>query len=55
MPKVGGGPDPHLKSPWPKIIFIILIVALLVIFVAPKVIDIYNDNLHDTNDRANNS
>ncbi len=50
-----GGRDPHLKSPWPKIILIIIILALLAIFVAPRVIDIYNDNLDDTNERASNS
>ncbi len=55
MPKIGAGPDPHLKSPWPKAILIVIIVALLVIFVAPKIIEIYNDNLRSTNSRANKS
>ena len=31
------------------------IVALLLIFVAPKIVDIYNDNLDETNERAANS
>lgn len=52
MPKVGGKVDPHMKSPWPKVILIILIVALLLIYVAPKVVDIYNDNLNDMDQRA---
>ena len=52
MPKVGKQ-DPHLKSPWPKIILIIAIIGALLYFVAPKLIDIYNDNVRQTNDRAN--
>lgn len=55
MPKVGGQKDPHMKSPWPKLLLIIAIVALLLIFVAPKIVDIYNDNLDETNERAANS
>lgn len=51
MPKVGKK-DPHMKSPWPKILLILLIVGILVVFVAPKLIEIYNDNLNDTNERA---
>lgn len=51
---LGKGNDPHMKSPFPKIILIILIIALLVIFVAPKVIDIYNDNLDEMNERESN-
>lgn len=54
MPKVGKK-DPHMKSPLPRLLLIIAIVALLVIFVAPKIIDIYNDNLEETNERATNS
>ena len=52
MPKVGKV-DPHLKSPWPKIILILAIVGALLYFVAFKIIDIYNDNVRQTNDRAN--
>lgn len=54
MPKVGRQ-DPHMKSPWPKVILIVIIVAILVIFVAPRVVEIYNDNLDDTNERADAS
>lgn len=54
MPKVGNV-DPHLKSPWPKRLLIIAIVGALLYFVAPKLIDIYNDNLRQTNDRADKS
>lgn len=53
MPKIGGQVDPHLKSPVLKYILLIVIIALLLIFVVPKVVDIYNDNLEDTNERAN--
>lgn len=56
MPKVGGNQkDPHLKSPFLKYILIILVVAFLVFVVAPKVVEIYNTNLNDTNERAENS
>ena len=51
MPKVGKR-DPHMKSPWPKVILIIAIVGALLYFVAPKLIDIYNDNLRQTSNRA---
>lgn len=54
MPKVGKQ-DPHMKSPIGKYILIIIIVALLVFLVAPKLVDIYNDNLNDTNDRMDRS
>lgn len=54
MPKVGKK-DPHLKSPIGKYLLIILIVGLIVYFVAPKIVEIYNDNLHDTEKRADNS
>jgi hypothetical protein len=54
MPKIGKK-DPHMKSPWGRYILIIAIIALLVIYVAPKIVEIYNDNLHDTEERANNS
>lgn len=52
MLKIGGQVDPHMKSPVLKYILIIIIVALLLIFVVPKVVDIYNDNLEETNERA---
>jgi hypothetical protein len=56
MPKVGNqGADPHLKSPFFKYVIIIAIIAALVYFVAPKVIEIYNNNVDDTESRANNS
>lgn len=54
MPKVGKQ-DPHMKSPIFKYLLIVLIIGVLVVFVAPKLIEIYNDNLNDTNERANNS
>ncbi len=47
--------DPHMKSPWPKRILIILIVGLILYFVAPKIVEIYNDNLHDNEQRADNN
>lgn len=53
MGKLVQSNDPHMKSPVLKYILIIIIVALLLIFVAPKVVDIYNDNLDETNERAN--
>lgn len=52
MPKIGGQKDPHMKSPVFKYIIIIALIALILIFVVPKVIDIYNDNLNDVNERA---
>ncbi len=52
---MGTSKDPHMKSPMPKFILIAVIVALLVIFVAPKVYEIYQDNLGDTENRAENS
>lgn len=56
MPKVGRqGPDPHMKSPFLKYVLIVVIIALLVIFVAPKIIEIYNDNVDEISERANNS
>lgn len=45
----------NMKSPWPKIFLIIVIVALLVIFVAPEVVDIFKDNIDETGERASNS
>lgn len=45
--------DPHMKSPLPKYLLIIVVVALLVFLVAPKLYEIYNDNLDETNERAN--
>ena len=47
--------DPHMKSPWPKIILIAIIIFILVFYVAPKAIDIYNDNLDGTAERASKS
>lgn len=51
---MGSKKDPHMKNPMPKYILIALIIVLLVIFVAPKVFDIADDNLDDVEDRANN-
>ena len=50
---MGTRKDPHMKSPTPKYILIIIIVALIAIFVAPKVMEIANDNLDDVEERAN--
>lgn len=50
---MGSRKDPHMKSPMPKYILIAIIVALLAIFVAPKVMEIANDNLDDVENRAN--
>lgn len=50
-----GKKDPHMKSPIWTYLLIILIVGVIVYFVAPKVVEIYNDNLHDTEERAKNS
>lgn len=52
---MGSRKDPHMKNPTPKYILIAIIVILLAIFVAPKVYEIYNNNLHDTENRAENS
>ena len=49
---MGGKRDPHMKNPMPKYILIVIIVALIAIFVAPKVAEIANDNLDDVEDRA---
>lgn len=54
MPKVGKQ-DPHMKSPIFKYIIIAIIVGVLALVVAPKVVEIYNDNLTDTESRASNS
>jgi len=43
----------NMKNPLPKIILIIAIIALLLIFVAPKVFDIFKDNINDVGRRAN--
>ncbi len=52
---MGTSKDPHMKNPMPKFILIVIIVALLVIFVAPRIYEIYNNNLDDTEERAENS
>lgn len=44
-----------MKSPWPKFFLIVAIIVLLLIFVAPKVYEIFKDNIDDTSLRANNS
>ena len=52
---MGSRKDPHMKNPMPKYILIAVIVILLAIFVAPRVYEIYQDNLGDTENRAENS
>ena len=47
--------DPHMHSPWPKRLLILLVIGAALYFVVPKLIDIYNDNLHNTDNRAGNS
>lgn len=42
----------NMKNPLPKVILIIVIIALLAIFVAPKVYEIVKDNINDTSSRA---
>ena len=49
---MGSAKDPHMKNPMPGYILIAVIIALLVIFVAPKVFEIADDNLDDVEDRA---
>ena len=51
---IGTSKDPHMKNPTPKYILIAIIVILLAIFVGPKIYEIYQDNLNDTTDRAEN-
>ena len=43
----------QMKNPLPKIILIVAIIALLAIFVAPKVYDIFKDNINDVGNRSN--
>ena len=45
----------NMKNPLPKVILIIIIVAILAIFVAPKVIEIFDNNIKETGNRAKNS
>ncbi len=52
---MGSSKDPHMKNPTPKYILIAVIVLLLVIFVAPQIYKIYQNNLDDTENRAENS
>ncbi len=42
----------NMKNPLPKIIFIAAIIAVLAIFVAPKVYDIFKDNINDVSRRS---
>lgn len=49
---MGSRRDPHMKNPTPKYIVIAIIVIILIIIIAPKVYEIYNDNLNDTSNRA---
>lgn len=50
---MGSRKDPHMKNPTPKYIAIAVIVVILVIVLAPKIYEIYQDNLKDTENRAN--
>ena len=52
---IGTSKDPHMKSPMPKYILIVIIIALIVIVVAPKVVEIANDNIDDVENRAEES
>ena len=49
---MGSRKDPHMKSPTPKYILIIVIIAIISFFIAPKVFEIANDNLEDVEERA---
>ncbi len=49
---IGTAKDPHMKNPMPKYILIVILIALIAIFVVPKVIEIANDNLDDVENRA---
>ncbi len=51
---MGSVKDPHMKNPMPKFILIVVIIVLLVIFVAPKIFEIADNNLDDVEDRATN-
>ena len=42
----------NMKNPLPKIILIAAIIAVLAIFVAPKVYDIFKDNINDVSRRS---
>lgn len=42
----------NMKNPLPKVILVIIIIALLAIFVAPKVYEIVKDNINNTSNRA---
>lgn len=42
----------NMKNPLPKIILIAIIIAVLAIFVAPKVYDIFKDNINDVSRRS---
>ena len=42
----------NMKNPLPKIILIAVIIAVLAIFVAPKVYDIFKDNINDVSRRS---
>lgn len=54
MPKVGQ-PDPHMKSPWPKIILFVAIAAALVFLLWPEIKDVWNENFNSFDQRAANS
>lgn len=43
----------NMKNPLPKVLLIIAIIAVLAIFVAPKVYEIFKDNINDVGNRAN--
>lgn len=49
---MGSRKDPHMKNPTPKYILIIVIIAIIAFFIAPKVLEIANDNLEDVEERA---
>ena len=42
----------NMKNPLPKIILIIVIIILLAIFVAPKVFEIFKDNIDGVSSRS---
>ena len=42
----------NMKNPLPKVILIIVIIALLLIFVAPKVFEIFKENIDGVSRKA---
>ncbi len=52
---MGNKKDPNMKNPMPKYILLIVLALIIAFILAPKIIDIYNDNVNDTSQRAEDS